>query len=213
MNRRILLLLLLVSVPVITGLWAQTPGAAVFPADNKGTNEAYRIGIGDVLALKVYREEDLDASIAVNPDGIIQLQLLGAVKVAGLTLAEANKTVTDLYARDYLVNPHVVLDLVSTNKLPESMLTNILNKYIVLGQVNKPGTYEMKPGEAVSLLQAIAIAGGYTRMGSPSKIDLTRIENGMPKVIKLDADAMLRKKEKPFEIQPDDIITVREKIF
>lgn len=187
--------------------------AAEAPPKPAGTNDAYRISVGDVLSLKVYREEDLDAKVIVNPDGMVRFQLIGPVKVEGKTLAEASQLVHDLYAKDYLVNPHIVLDLIETNKLPASAITNQASKYIVLGQVNKPGTYEMREGEVVNLLHAIALAGGYTRLGSPSKITVTRIENGAPKVIKLDADAMLRQKVKPFEIQPDDIITVGEKIF
>lgn len=179
-----------------------------------GTNELYRLGIGDILSVKVYREEDLSAQVMVNPDGMINLQLIGPVKVAGMTLLDVNKVVRDLYAKDYLVNPHVVVDIVETNRLPESAITNQVNHYIVLGQVNRPGTYELREGETVNLLQAIAIAGGYTRIGNPSKITVTRLEDGKPNVIKLDAEKMLRdRSSKPFEIKPDDIITVGEKMF
>lgn len=183
-------------------------------ATERGTNELYKLGIGDILSVKVYREEDLSAQVMVNPDGMINLQLIGPVKVAGMTLLDVNKVVRDLYAKDFLVNPHVVVDIVETNRLPESAITNQLNHYIVLGQVNRPGTYELREGETVNLLQAIAIAGGYTRLGNPSKITVTRLEDGKPNVIKLDADKMLRdRSSKPFEIKPDDIITVGEKIF
>ncbi|MCX8155519.1 MAG: polysaccharide export protein [Verrucomicrobiae bacterium] len=180
----------------------------------QGTNDLYRLGIGDILSVKVYREEDLSAQVMVNPDGMINLQLIGPIKVAGMTLLDVNQVVRDLYAKDFLVNPHVVVDIVETNRLPESAITNQVNHYIVLGQVNKPGTYELREGETVNLLQAIAIAGGYTRLGNPSKITVTRLEDGKPNVIKLDADKMLRdRSSKPFEIKPDDIITVGEKIF
>lgn len=192
-----------------TGTRTNAPGGA-----GTGTNDLYRLGIGDILSVKVYREEDLSAQVMVNPDGMINLQLIGPIKVAGMTLLDVNKVVRDLYAKDYLVNPHVVVDIVETNRLPESAITNQLSHYIVLGQVNRPGTYELREGETVNLLQAIAIAGGYTRLGNPSKITVTRLEDGKPNVIKLDADKMLRdRSSKPFEIKPDDIITVGEKIF
>jgi len=63
-------------------------------------------------------------------------------------------------------------------------------------------------------LEAIAIAGGYTRLGAPSRVDLRRIENGSPKVFHLDADQMSKDSNKaPVEISPGDIITVGEKTF
>lgn len=204
--------LLLLAVVWVFGQSAT--GTRTNAAAGGGTNELYRLGIGDILSVKVYREEDLSAQVMVNPDGMINLQLIGPIKVAGMTLLDVNKTVRDLYAKDYLVNPHVVVDIVETNRLPESAITNQLSHYIVLGQVNRPGTYELREGETVNLLQAIAIAGGYTRLGNPGKITVTRLEDGKPNVIKLDADKMLRdRSSKPFEIKPDDIITVGEKIF
>jgi protein involved in polysaccharide export with SLBB domain len=210
MNQRSIMLIMSGLAFILCALATPAAEPSAKPA---GTNDTYRIGAGDLLELKVYREEDLDAKVIVNPDGVVRLQLVGAVKVAGMTLSEASQLVHDLYAKDYLVNPHIVLDLVETNKLPASMVTNVASKYIVLGQVNKPGTFEMREGEAINLLHAIALAGGYTRLGAPSKITVTRIENGAPRQIKLDADAMLRQKAKPFEIQPDDIVTVGEKLF
>jgi hypothetical protein len=71
------------------------------------------------------------------------------------------------------------------------------------------------PGEeSINLLQAISMAGGYTRIGAPWKITLQRTVNEEQKIFKLDADAMSKdKKSKPFEILPDDSITVGEKII
>ena len=57
-------------------------------------------------------------------------------------------------------------------------------------------------------------AGGYTRLGSPSKVSLRRLQNGQPVVFSLNAEQMSKdKKSKPFVILPDDIITVGERIF
>ena len=64
------------------------------------------------------------------------------------------------------------------------------------------------------MLEAIAIAGGYTRLASPGKVSVRRIENGSPKIYYFDTDKMAKDKEKkPFEILPDDIINVGERTF
>jgi protein involved in polysaccharide export with SLBB domain len=199
----------------VPAMAATSTNASVSPSagKNEPTNEVYRLGPGDVLDLRVYREEDLDSKAVVSPEGTVQLQLLGTVKVAGLTIAQAAQTIQDLYGADYLVNPHLVLDLVATNKLEATEEARLRKHFIVLGQVNKPGTFDLREDETINLIQAIAVAGGYTRLGAPSKITVTRLEEGRPKVIKLNADSMLKDKNKPFEIQPDDIITVGEKFF
>jgi polysaccharide export outer membrane protein len=70
----------------------------------------------------------------------------------------------------------------------------------------------MPSDESVSLLQAIATAGGYTRIGNPRRITVQRTVGSENKLIKLDAEAMAEnKKEKPFVILPDDVIVVGEK--
>ena len=58
------------------------------------------------------------------------------------------------------------------------------------------------------------MAGGYARMASPSRISLQRADKSGPLVFRLDAEAMARRKDvKPFPIQPDDVITVPERLF
>jgi protein involved in polysaccharide export with SLBB domain len=63
-------------------------------------------------------------------------------------------------------------------------------------------------------MEAIAMSGGYTRLGAPSKVSVRRIENGSPKIYNIDAGEMSKDPtKKPFEILPDDIITVGERAF
>jgi protein involved in polysaccharide export with SLBB domain len=70
----------------------------------------------------------------------------------------------------------------------------------------------MPADDTVTLLQAVATAGGYTRIGNARKITVQRVVGGESKVIRLNAEAMaLDTKGKPFEILPDDVIIVGEK--
>lgn len=158
----------------------------------------------DVVWVKVYQEDDLETKAAVDKDGFITMPLLGPVQVGQKTAEEATGLIRSLYAKDYLVNPRVSVTLIERARL----------RFTVMGQVQRPGTYEFPDNESLNLLQAIAMAGGYTRLGAPSKVGLQRMQDGKPVVIPLNAELMSKDKQaKPFELMPDDIITVGERIF
>jgi polysaccharide export outer membrane protein len=158
----------------------------------------------DLIWVKVYQEDDLEAKTSIDKNGLVTLPLLGAVLVAHKTPSEAAAFIQSLYAKDYLVNPQVSLAVVEKAKL----------RFTVMGQVQKPGSYEFPDNEPLNLLQGIAIAGGYTRLGAPTKITLQRLQNGKPVIYNLNAELMSKdKKNKPFELLPEDMISVGERVF
>lgn len=161
----------------------------------------YILRPGDVLQVKVYQEEDLTSSSRIGSDGAITMPLLGSVRVASNTVSQATATIASLLAKDYLVNPQVTLNVTEFAK----------RRFTVLGQVQRPGTYEMPAQESVNLLQAIAAAGGFTRIGNPRRIIVQRAFGSENQKIMLDSEAMSKKKEQLFLIRPDDVITVGEK--
>jgi len=168
------------------------------------TSPQYILRQGDVVQVRVYQEEDLTSVSRIGKDGAITMPLLGSVKVVSNSLEKATIIIRDLLAKDYLVDPQVTLNVTEFAK----------RRYTVLGQVMRPGTYDMPADEPVSLLQAVATAGGYTRIGNPRKITVQRTVGTENRVIRLDAEAMAVSKEgKPFEILPDDVIVVAEKWF
>jgi len=84
----------------------------------------------------------------------------------------------------------------------------------VLGQVQRPGSFDFPQNEPVNLLEAIAMAGGYTRLGAPSKVTVRRVENGKDQIYHLDADELAQdQKKKAFQILPNDVINVGERAF
>lgn len=162
----------------------------------------YILRQGDVVTVKVYQEDDLASVSRIGNNGAITMPLLGSVKVVSNSLEKATLIIRDLLAKDYLVDPQVTLNVTEFAK----------RRFTVLGQVQRPNTYDMPADDSVSLLQAIATAGGYTRIGNPRKITVQRTVGTDNQVIKVDAEAMaLNKKEKPFLILPDDVIVVGEK--
>src|SRR5256886_10958576 len=125
-------------------------------------------------------EDNLRANSRLNGEGNLSLPLLGSVHLSGLTLTQATTRVTELYARDYLVNPKVNVMLVGYAK----------RRFTVLGQVNRPGSFEMPDGSpgGIDLLEAVAMAGGYTRIAAPERITVRRHSNaGKDEIIRVDA--------------------------
>ena len=158
----------------------------------------------DIVVVRVYQEDDLDAKVRISKDGSIVLPLLGSVTVGGKTREQAAKMIRDLLGEKYLVNPQVSLDIAEYSK----------RRFTVLGQVQRPGSFEMPGDETVNLLQAISMAGGYTRLGAGNRVTLQRGQGADKKTFKLDADSMAKDKGVTmFEIMADDTITVGEKIF
>ena len=153
--------------------------------------------------MEVFGEDDLRTAARVNSEGAVSLPLLGSVRLLGLTLNQAAARLTELYGSDYLVNPKVNVYLVSYAK----------RRFTVLGQVNRPGSYEMPDGSpsGIDLLEAIAIAGGYTRIAAPERISVKRRDQ----VMRVDAKKLARRggNEGGFKVEPGDTITVAESIF
>ena len=161
----------------------------------------YVLRPGDVVQVKVYQEDDLASTSRIGPDGAIALPLVGSVRVASNTVSHATAIIASLLAKDYLVNPQVTLNVTEFAK----------RRFTVLGQVQRAGTYEMPTHESVNLLQAIAAAGGFTRIGNPRRITVQRTVGSENQKINLDSEAMSKKKEQPFYIRQDDVVTVGEK--
>ena len=181
------------------------PATAPAPAPLSAPNN-YQLSANDQIAVEVFGEEDLRTSARLNSDGNVSLPLLGSVRLSGLTLSQATARVTELYARDYLVNPKVNVSLVSYAK----------RRFTVLGQVNRPGSFEMPEGSqsGIDLLEAIAMAGGYTRIAAPERISVRRHGSKGDEVLKVDAKKMARGSgASNFTVLPGDTITVGESIF
>ena len=165
----------------------------------------YVLSANDQVAVEVFGEEDLRTNGRLNGEGNLSLPLLGSVHLAGLSLTQATARVTELYAKDYLVNPKVNVSLVSYAK----------RRFTVLGQVNRPGSFEMPDGSptGIDLLEAIAMAGGYTRIAAPERITVRRHGAKGDEVLKVDAKRLARGSANNFKVIPGDTITVAESIF
>jgi protein involved in polysaccharide export with SLBB domain len=168
------------------------------------TDSNYRLAGDDLLDFRVFQEPELDAVIRVSGDGNAIFPLVGSISVAGKTIGEATELLRQRYMAGYLVNPQITL----------TVRTYARKVFTILGQVLKPGSYAIEGSESISLLDAIGMAGGYTRIANPGKVTVKRRVGGQETVIKVDAKKMARSSsDSTFRVQPGDVITVGESIF
>ncbi len=202
---------------VAPGTAASQPSgpASAFPAPavsaftpNSGVSApaGYILSANDQVAVEVFGEDDLRTNGRLNPEGNLSVPLLGSIHLAGLTLTQAAAKLTELYGRDYLVNPKVNVMLLGYAK----------RRFSMLGQVNRPGSYEMpesSPG-GIDLLEAIAMAGGYTRIAAPERVTVRRhTAAGRDQIFKVNAKRFTKGSGGGFHVEPGDTITVGESIF
>jgi polysaccharide export outer membrane protein len=179
---------------------------AAIPSNVLNAPTGYVLRSNDQVAIEVFGEDDLRTNARLNGEGNLSLPLLGSVHLAGLSLAQAATKITELYGRDYLVNPRVNVSLVGYAK----------RRFTILGQVNRPGSYEMPEGspDGVDLLEAIAMAGGYTRIAAPERISVRRrAETGDDEIVRVDAKRLAKRGGESFQVRPGDTVTVSESLF
>lgn len=185
---------------------SNAPLAATAPSNALNAPAGYVLRANDQVAVEVFGEDDLRTNTRLNGEGNLSLPLLGSVHLAGMTLAQAATKITELYGRDYLVNPRVNVTLVGYAK----------RRFTILGQVNRPGSYEMPEGspDGVDLLEAIAMAGGYTRIAAPERVSIRRRgETGDDEILRVDAKRLAKRGGDSFQVRPGDTVTVAESLF
>ena len=160
--------------------------------------DAYKIGSGDILEIVTWKEPDFSrGEVLVRIDGRISFPLLGDVQAAGRSPLEIQKDI-ETGLKDYVENPIVTV----TVKNPESQ------KFYILGEVKKTGEYRLIKG--LTVLQAFALAGGFTDWASKKEIILLRYENGKEKVYNINYKKIVNDKDfsQNISIKTDDTIIV-----
>ena len=196
-------LIVLVGLLISGVLMAQAPPAQA-PVAQAPADANYRLAANDLLDFRVFQEPELDAVIRISGDGNAIFPLIGAVSIAGKTIGEATELLRKSYMGGYLVNPQVNL----------TVRTYSRRVFTVLGQVQRPGSYDIQGSESITLLQAIGMAGGYTRIANPGNVTVKRREGGAERIYRFNAKKMAKTdSDSAFSVKPGDVITVAESIF
>tara|TARA_B110000211_G_scaffold234007_1_gene302022 strand:- start:1090 stop:1608 length:519 start_codon:yes stop_codon:yes gene_type:complete len=120
------------------------------------TAQSYVIGAGDKVEIKVFGQPDLEVTALLGNSGEVNYPFLGKVKLAGLTTSEIEQVITQGLQPDYLINPNVYVQVIE------------YRPFYIHGEVKEPGAYPYQP--AMTVNQAIALAGGLTERASIDKI-------------------------------------------
>jgi protein involved in polysaccharide export with SLBB domain len=159
------------------------------------------LGPGDLIEVRVFEEADLSGPYRVATGGTIDFPLCGKVAVQGLNTSSTADLLTRCLGEKYLRHPQVTVLLREYNS----------KKIFVFGEVQKPGTFPYE--EDMSIIQAITMAGGFTKIASKNDIAVTRAVEGRETKIRVPVADIGTGREKNFRLQPGDIVFVPESMF
>jgi polysaccharide export outer membrane protein len=152
---------------------------------------AYRLGTGDRVRILTVGVEQLSAVFRVSDSGNIAFPLLGLVRASGLTADELSRDIAkELERKKLLRDPSVVAEVEEFRPI------------YVLGEVNKPGEYPYKPG--MTVLTAVAIAGGFTYRAVENYAAIVRVTSDAPMNGRVTPDSM---------VAPNDVVRILERYF
>ena len=187
------------AVAFLLMLVAAVAGPAVAGTESPST---YQVGPGDVLQVVFYAgaEKQEDFSGTVSALGTLTCPLLGEIKAGGLTVHEITQAMTEQLARDFFVNPQV---LVSVKQYGGQVW--------VVGAVKSPGPYPYSEG--LSALRACLLAGGFTDFASLKSVKVARVTAGRARVTKVDLARVMQGKADDLLLQRSDRIEVPQRRF
>ncbi|KAA3620036.1 MAG: polysaccharide export protein [Calditrichaeota bacterium] len=129
-------------------------------ADN-GFIPQYRLGFGDVIDVKFFRNTEFNETVKVRPDGRISLPRVGEIQVTGMTPLQLDSVITRSYD-EFVVNPEITVIVREFSG----------NQFYILGEVHKAGGYELS--KDLSILQALAVAGGAMNSAKLNSVMILR---------------------------------------
>ena len=199
LHRVFTLIAMLAALVVSTDASAQAPkppAAAQKSRPAAAGLEEYRIGPEDILAISVWKNEPMSRVLPVRPDGMISLPLLDDVMAAGLTPTELRNVLAQRLA-EYVPSPAVTVIVNDVKSF----------KVSVIGEVLKPARYELR--SRTSVLDVLALAGGFTQFASRSRIIVLRQEGEKRARIPFNYNRVTNDSvEEDLYVKPNDIVLV-----
>lgn len=160
------------------------PGTAAY------TPTVYRLAAGDKLSITVFGEESLSREYSITPQGDLAFPLLGDVPVADKTVGELQEVLRGKLAEGYVNDPRVTVEVLN------------YRPFYVLGEVSKAGEFPFSDG--LTVVQAVARAGGFTYRADRSKVFITRMGQSREEVYNLEAGRTVY-------VAPGDTIRIGER--
>ena len=164
-SRHVVMLLIATSIALtsVSTLAAGQPASAHAP--RSATPTGYLVQPGDILAISVWKEKDLQVKTLVLPDGTLSFPLAGEIEAAGRTVPQIRQEIVTRLAK-YMPDPVVTVAV-------KEIQGNVI---YVIGNVNKPGAFVAN--SYIDVMQALSLAGGMTPFASDNSIKILRRMNG-----------------------------------
>jgi polysaccharide export outer membrane protein len=196
MKRKIVLILVIALTFAATAVGAADQPKQTWSA--KASAQDYRIDSGDILEIVTWKEPDFSREeVLVRLDGKISFPLLNDVQAAGMTTGELKARI-EAGLKDYVSHPVVTV----------SVRNPLSQRFYILGEVQNTGEYPLV--KHLTVLQAFALAGGFTEWASKDEIILMRNEDGADKVYRINYKAIAKGRDlsQNMKIKADDTIIV-----
>lgn len=180
-------------IAMVLGIaFTQTPSAAIAesPSPAFSPSGPYILGPNDKVRVKVYGEGDITGEYEVDGNGNVSIPLAGRIRAAGLTTKQLESAIRSALSKGIVRNPNVNVDVAT------------YRPYYILGEVKNSGEYPYKVG--LTVLDAVATAGGFTYRANEHKVYLRRAGVGTEEEYPLNA---------PVLVFPGDNIRIPERYF
>ena len=180
--------ILLGALAVLASCASPSRRLPALPNDQNGA--VYLLGAGDSLRITVFGEADLSGTFKISDNGELVMPLVGQVQAQGLSIPQLQKRLVGLLNVKAVKSPDVTIQIEE------------YRPFFILGEVKNPGSYPYVP--EMTVLTAVAIAGGFTFRASQDEVSVTRKRNGSP----LEARATRESR-----VLPGDVVYVFERHF
>lgn len=196
----------LVFITMLLAACSNTKKVNLPPISDRGVLDEYRIGVGDILQINVWKNAELSMSVPVRPDGKISMPLVGDIVAANLTTKQLSSNIIDSLT-NYVRTPQVTV--IVTN--PSS--SDFQLRVRITGAVRSPQSIAYREG--MTVLDLVLMAGGPNEFASSNKAKLYRKVNNETKVYPIYIEDILEdgKVETNYPLQPSDIVTIPERSF
>ena len=180
-------------------------GLSLTSAAQSAANTDYVLRPSDLVKVQIFQEPDLEREVRITQENTITLPLIGTVEIKDRTVRQTEELIRALYDKDYLVNPQINLTVLEYS---ESTVQ-------VVGAVNRPGAVPFPPEQKLTLVEAIARAGGQSRIADLRKVRLSRTtSDGRTENFTVNVDELMKTGSgEQWHLTKGDVIFVPERLL
>lgn len=159
----------------------------------------------DLLRIVVFQEPDLERQVRISQENTINLPLIGSIDLTGKSVRQAEEIIRARYDADFLKNPQITITVIEYT--PRTVQ--------VLGAVNSPGAIAFTPEQQMTIMEALAKAGGQSRLADIRKVRLTRqTKDGKTEIFTINLDDLMKgNSAEKWPLTKGDVLFIPERIL